>query len=127
MALALDSNILWAFLDGEPGLRERLDAAGEVWLPLPTLGEAHYTVLNSGRRRENEAKLGRFLQTCHVPAMGPETARRYAEVRMELRRKVRPIPENDIWIAAVCLEHGLPFATRDANLNQDDGMEVLAW
>lgn len=127
MAVALDSNVLWAFLDGEPGLRERLDAASEAWLPLPALGEAHYTVLNSGRPRENEAKLRRFLQTCHVPAMGPETARRYAEVRMALRRKGRPIPENDIWIAAVCLEHGVPLATRDGHFKEVDGLEVLNW
>ena len=108
MPVSVDSNILWAYLAGDRELRERVAAAEPMWLLLPVLGEARFTVLNSARRAENHARLEAFIATCQVPLMGPDTALRYAEVSMALRRKGRPIPENDVWIAAVCLEHGLP-------------------
>ncbi len=127
MPTAIDSNILWPLVWGDEELRARAAAAGEIWLPLPVLGEARYTVLNSGRRSENDARLRAFLQRCHVPTMGPETASRYAEVRLALRRMGRPISENDMWIAVVCLEHGLPLATRDTDFDAVDGPTILRW
>jgi len=48
-------------------------------------------------------------------------------VRDRLRLKGRPIPENDIWIAAVALQHGLPLATRDDHFNEVDGLRVENW
>ena len=91
------------------------------------LGEARFAVLNAGRRAENQARLEAFIATCQLPTMGADTALRYAEVRMALRRKGRPIPQNDMWIAAVCLEHGLSLATRDAHFREVDGLSLLAW
>ena len=127
MPAAIDSNIVWGLIQGDEHLQEQAASAGEIWLPLPVVGEARYAVLSSGRRRENHARLEEFLRTVRVPEMGMVTAQRYAEVRMALRRKARPIPENDMWIAAVCLEHGLPLATRDAHLDEVEGLRVLRW
>ena len=127
MPIGIDSNILWAFLAGEQALRDRLDAAGQIWLPVPVLGEARFAVLNAGRRAENQARLEALIATCQLPTMGADTALRYAEVRMALRRKGRPIPQNDMWIAAVCLEHGLSLATRDAHFREVDGLSLLPW
>ena len=53
-----------------------------------------------------------------------ETARQYGRIKVELRRKGRPIPENDMWIAAVALQHGLTLATRDAHFDAIDGLTV---
>ena len=55
------------------------------------------------------------------------TTIRYAEVKNKLRKKGRPIPENDIWIAAIALRHGLPILTRDQHFNEVDGLAVLTW
>jgi len=115
--VAIHSNILWAHLADDPTLGARVEEAGDIWLPLPVLAEARYAVLNSSRRRQNQARLETFLRACQVPPMGTQTALRYAHVRVALRRTGRPIPVIDIWIAAVCLEHQLALAARDAHFN----------
>jgi tRNA(fMet)-specific endonuclease VapC len=127
VAVALDSNILWAYLGGDATLRARVEGAGQIWLPLPVLAEARFAVLNSGRPIATQTRLDEFLQVCRVRPMGEETALRYAEQRPALRRKGRPIPINDLWIAAVCLEHGLPLVSRDAHFDAVDGLQRLVW
>lgn len=127
MAIAVDSNILWDLLGGDLQLNRRLRQAGPPWMVLPVLGEARFTVLNSGRRAENHQRLERFLRRCIVVPMTARTAQVYAEILISLRRKGRPIPTNDIWIAAACLEHDLPLATRDSDFQHVDGLVVLDW
>ena len=68
-----------------------------------SVAEARFTVLNSGRRRENHERLEAFLHRCYVLPMSERTAALQADVRMARRRKGRPIPVNDMWIVAVCL------------------------
>jgi tRNA(fMet)-specific endonuclease VapC len=124
MEVALDSNILWDILAGDDVLNQRIKSVDSA-LPLPVYAEARCTVLNSGRRAENHARLERFLLTCKVLPMTPYTADLYAEIRLPLKRKGRPIPNHDIWIAAVCLEPDLPLATWDSDFQHVDGRVVL--
>jgi len=56
-----------------------------------------------------------------------ETATHYARIKNDLRLKGKPIPENDIWIAALALQHGLILATRDAHFGEVDGLTVVRW
>lgn len=56
-----------------------------------------------------------------------ETARRYGEVKNGLRQKGRPIPENDIWIAAIALQYDLTLVARDVHFGEVDGLKVEAW
>ena len=65
------------------------------------------------RWAENTAQLAQFLSKPSVRVLNvtEETALRYAEVDVYLRKKGRPIPRNDVWIAAVALEHGLQLLT----------------
>jgi tRNA(fMet)-specific endonuclease VapC len=127
MEVALDSNVLWDLLGGDIQLNLRIKDADPVSMPLPVYAEARFTVLNSGRRAENQARLERFLLTCRILSMTARTAELYAEIRISLKRRGRPIPDHDIWIAAVCLEHNLPLATRDSDFQHVDGLVVLNW
>lgn len=58
--------------------------------------------------------------------MTGETAEHYADVFLQLRRKGRPIPSNDIWVAASAREHGLVLFTRDGHFRHIDGMLVAS-
>jgi predicted nucleic acid-binding protein len=40
---------------------------------------------------------------------------RYAEIDVFLRKEGRPIPRNDVWIAAAAMEHGMRLLTLDAH------------
>jgi tRNA(fMet)-specific endonuclease VapC len=62
-----------------------------------------------------------------VPEVTFETARRYAELRLALKRAGRPIPSNDLWIAATCLRHGLVLVTADAHFTHCPGLVVENW
>jgi len=56
-----------------------------------------------------------------------ETAARYAEVRLELKRAGKPIPQNDMWIAALCREHAMPVLSRDRHFESVKGLERIGW
>ncbi len=68
-----------------------------------------------------------FADDCAVRPCGRATARRYAAIKNELRRQGRPIPENDLWIAATALEHGLLLVTRDEHFQHIGGLEIERW
>jgi hypothetical protein len=64
------------------------------------------------------------FETLPVTAL---TSRIYARIRSELRRKGRPIPANDLWIAAQAVEHGLPLVSRDAHFLNVKGLTLVSW
>jgi len=55
------------------------------------------------------------------------TSRFYGEIKTWLRRKGRPLPENDIWIAASAMQHSLPLVTRDAHFEEIEHLELVRW
>jgi tRNA(fMet)-specific endonuclease VapC len=57
----------------------------------------------------------------------PATAIHYARISADLEQKGTPIPENDVWIAAVALECGMPLATRDTHFGRVEGLKLLHW
>jgi tRNA(fMet)-specific endonuclease VapC len=123
----LDTNIIVAFLAGDPQVQERLDAVSELLLPLVVLGELYYGAAHSGRPQQNAAEVERFSRSCVVLGIDVETAQLYGSIKAELRRKGRPIPENDLWIAACARQHGLVVVTRDRHFNQVEGLLTEAW
>lgn len=56
-----------------------------------------------------------------------ETAEAYGRLKFQLRRKGRPIPENDLWIAALCVQHGRTLVTRDAHFAEVEGLATASW
>ena len=56
-----------------------------------------------------------------------DVARRYGEIKLQLRRKGRPIPENDIWISAIAKQYELTVVTRDDHFNEVDNLRTLTW
>ena len=97
----LDTNIVIAIFADEVVVRQQLAGAGEVFIPSIVLGELYYGAQKSARIASNVARVDEFAATNSVLACDTETARRYGEIKSELRAKGRPIPENDIWIAAI--------------------------
>lgn len=51
----------------------------------------------------------------------------YSDIRLQLKRDGKPIPENDLWIAAVCMEHNLPLATADGHFDFVEGLRIYSW
>jgi predicted nucleic acid-binding protein len=68
-------------------------------------------------------QVGTLVRRCRVLEITANTAAVYARLRLGLKSKGKPIPENDLWIAAICVEHQVPLATLDAHFDVVDGLE----
>jgi len=117
--LALDTNRYTDLCRGDAQVVERIEAADEVWLPFIVLGElrAGFAVGSQGPR--NEAILRRFLLKPGVDVLyaDEQTTHHYANVYRQLRKQGTPIPTNDIWIAALVLQHSLMLYDRDGHFH----------
>jgi len=119
MRLALDTNRYTDLCRGEPAVIEAVEMADEVWLPFIVVGElrAGFAVGTQGTR--NEAVLRRFLLKRGVAILyaDDQTTHHYASVYRQLRKQGTPIPTNDMWIAALVLQHSLVLCARDAHFD----------
>jgi len=122
----LDTNVIIAFFAGEKAVSQRLVDA-EVFVSSTVLGELFYGARKSAHVAANLDRIEQFASSVQVLNCDAATAQLYGNIRDGLRSKGRPIPENDIWIAAVALQHGLPLATRDGHFKEVDGLRVENW
>ena len=95
----------------------------EFLLPVPVVGELRYGALNSRRAEENLAEVERLVARCRVLDITLVTAEVYARLRLDLKKKGKPIPENDLWIAALCMEHEVKLAAVDGHFDAVDGLQ----
>lgn len=123
----LDTNIVAALFSGEPSVLDRLAQADTVFLPSIAVGELYFGAYRSGRVDKNLAHIDELVMASSVLACDTETAREYGLIKSVLRSKGRPIPENDIWIAAVARQHGLALATRDSHFREIDELDADLW
>lgn len=122
-----DTNVIIALFAGDPAVVDRLQQQAAVFVCTPVLGELRYGVLASSRVEQNTARLDAFARAAVVLPCDSGTAAAYAEVKHQLRRKGRPIPENDVWIAALARQHALTLATRDAHFQAIDDLALELW
>ena len=123
--LLLDTSAIVELLRGEAGPGLRLDPADTVFVPVIAIGELLAGALRSERRDDNVAQVERIASGANVISCDAHTAREYASIRHQLRLKGRPIPENDMWIAATARQHGLTLVAGVAHFQQIDGLSVL--
>jgi tRNA(fMet)-specific endonuclease VapC len=123
----LDANIIIALLEGDATVLSNLDRMLEVFIPAIALGELFFGAAKSGRPLENTAKVERFAAGRFVLSCDLDVAREYGRLRQGLRAKGRPLPENDIWIAAIAKYHNLVLVTRDRHFQDVDDLLIEAW
>jgi len=120
--VALDTSVAIDVLAAKVDAR-LLSSVNEHLLPSPVVGELRYGALNSSKSAENLARVEALVIRCVVLNVTVATAKVYAELRLALRVKGRPIPENDLWIAALCVEHQVPLAAVDAHFDAIDDLK----
>ena len=125
--MILDTNALSAFVDGDAGVGEVLRRQPRAAIPVIVLGEFRYGISESRHRAAYEAWLESQLTHFDVLAVTGETTFAYATLRVALRRLGRPIPANDVWIAALALQHRLPILSRDQHFDVVPDIERRSW
>jgi tRNA(fMet)-specific endonuclease VapC len=104
-----------------------LSNVDEVYVPSITMGELFSGAERSSRRAVRLAETEAFADGAEVLPCDLETARHYGAIESALRAKGRPIPDNDIWIAALAQQYELVVVTRDAHFGEVDALPVLSW
>lgn len=119
MKLALDTNRYTDLCRGEKSVIDAVERADEVWLPFIVAGELRAGFAAGNREPRNEAVLRRFLLKPGVGILyaDEQTTHVYASVYRQLRKQGTPIPTNDMWIAALVLQHSLVLYARDAHFD----------
>jgi tRNA(fMet)-specific endonuclease VapC len=119
MRIAVDTNRYTDFSRGEASVVRTLELAHEVWLPFIVLGELRAGFAVGSQGPQNEAILRRFLLKSGVAVLyaDDQTTHHYATVYRQLRKQGTPIPTNDMWIAALVLQHSLALCDRDAHFD----------
>ena len=123
----LDANIVIGIFTEDQAIQQRLAQCPEVLLSTVVLGELYFGAQKSKRIGENLRRIDELLAetVCLVCDVG--TAYEYGIVRNELRIKGRPIPENDIWLAAHTRQHGLTLVSRDRHFAEVDNLRWEQW
>lgn len=124
---SVDTNVVVRLLNGEPGLAEKFDSAEEIYVSPVVVGELFYGAANSSRVAENTAKVDAFLQDTVTLEWNRQVSQSYAEAKLRLRRKGKPIPENDLWIASFALAYGHSLVAKDSHFDEVDGLSVEPW
>ncbi len=117
--VALDTNRLTDLFQGDAELAEFLATCDEVWIPLIVLAEIKAGFYGGTQQHRNEVLLRKFMAKPTVGMLlpGRETAEQYARLFVQVKRTGTPVPDNDLWIAALALENDLALITRDRHFD----------
>jgi tRNA(fMet)-specific endonuclease VapC len=123
----LDTNIVVAMFGEVQAVEAHVSQADAVYVPVAVLAELYFGAYKSGRVQKNVQRVDKLVATSNVLDCDVETARQFGIIKNQLRARGRPIPDNDIWIAATALQHDLTLATRDSHFNEVTGLNYEAW
>jgi tRNA(fMet)-specific endonuclease VapC len=112
---------------GDPTIQEKMLNGDSLFLASPTVGELYYGAQKSDNVTENLRRVNTFVENHVCLSCDLETARWYGIIRNQLQKKGRPIPNNDIWIAAVAMQRGLILATRDSHFDEIESLQTEYW
>ena len=125
--MILDTNAISALLDGDPAIEVVLSGSERHHLATVALGEYRYGLESSRKKRELTELLDELESESLVLAVDSGTARAYAAIRHELKSAGTPIPENDVWIAALARQHGLPLVSNDGHFKDVRRLRRIVW
>lgn len=119
MKVALDTNAYSDFMRGDASRVHIVRTARQIVLPLIVLAELRAGFAAGNQESANAANLQRFLNSPRVSVLPPDeqTTHHYAQLFLQLRRKAVAIPTNDLWIAALAVQHQLVLCTSDAHFH----------
>ena len=123
----LDTNIVIALWANDESVTRQLGMASEVFIPSIVFGELYYGARKSAWSAKNIARIDELAAHSSILPCDITTAQHYGRVKNILRAKGRPIPENDLWIAAIALHYNLTLVTRDDHFSAIDGLPITAW
>ncbi len=125
--MILDTVAVSGLLDGDAALGELLRGIPKLKIPAVVLGEYRYGLESSRHRARLEPMLSALQEASEVLVVDADTAMPYAQIKERLRKLGQPVPENDLWIAALAIQHRLAVISRDTDFDRIPGVKRIGW
>ncbi len=122
--ILLDTNIISDINNNVSETIAPLKSAKEIFVPSIVAGELFYGIQNSSKKEANLQFYRNFFNSCVILDVNFATAEIYGNTKTRLKEKGRPIPENDIWIAAIAIQHDLTLVTHDKHFDDIEGLAL---
>ena len=126
-SVLLDTSVVIPHLRGDKILSARIAEVASIHIPWVVLGELLFGGQRAVRPQDALAQVRSFLRTVVFLLPDEGTAESYGALKAELARIGKPIPDNDLWIAAIARQWDLPVATRDAHFAHLPGLQTQSW
>jgi tRNA(fMet)-specific endonuclease VapC len=122
----LDTNIIIiSFKD--KSLKTRIEESNSVFIPSIVIGELYFGAEKSQNKKDNYKRIKILIENSIILNCDSDTARHYGVIKVSLREKGKPVPENDIWISAIAMQYNLELVTRDEHFQFVDGIKISKW
>ena len=125
--MILDTDALSAAADGDLSLQDVIAGAGRIAVPVIVLGEYRFGIAQSRQHKAYEEWLREWINAVTVLDVDRETTHEYAKIGLELKKMGKPIPANDLWIAALCRQHSLALVSRDRHFDFVPRIQRRGW
>lgn len=125
--MILDTNAVSAISFGDAALAALLASTLRHHLPVIVIGEYEFGLAGSKRNKELKAWFNLLISESIVLEVDRQTAAHYGEISSVLKRSGAPIPANDLWIAALAIQHGLSIVSRDEHFDRVAGVHRVGW
>ena len=125
--VVLDTSVVVRYFRKDAAIHREIQSCATLYLSQTALGELYCGAYLSTNPTKALAEIANFLQAVVVLFPNVSTANHYGKIRAALSKAGTPIPENDIWIAAIAQEHQIPIAARDRHFDVVPDLRVLKW
>ena len=123
----LDTNIIISLFAKDSQIHNRLSMAEEVFVPCVAVGELYFGAYKSVKPEENLARVDEFSLNNTVLPCDTGIAKKYGDIKNRLKEKGLPVPDNDIWIAAIAQQYALTLITRDSHFEAIENLRSETW
>ncbi|MDD2662058.1 MAG: type II toxin-antitoxin system VapC family toxin [Methylococcales bacterium] len=123
-SLLIDTNIYSYAMRGDIETIKPLQQVAHIGISAISIGELLSGFKAGNKEKANRQELNQFLDSPRVTlySINEETAEYYCLILDQLKKDGTPIPTNDIWIAAVAFQQGMPIYTKDQHFNKIKGL-----
>ena len=121
----LDTSVIIHAFRNNNTVATLLDTMAEVYVPVTVIGELYYGAYKSADPTKHITQVQSFLLNCKILSPDAVTGDTYGNIKAALVKKGKPIPENDIWIAAMARQYDLPLFTTDNHFSEIENISLI--
>ncbi len=123
----LDTNIIIGLFANDSIIIKNIERTKYIYIPAIVIGELFYGAYNSKHKKTNILKIRELCSNIEILSCDVNTSKIYGEIKYQIKLKGKPIPENDIWIAALSIQYKIPLISKDNHFKQIDGLMLQVW